>query len=183
MARRTKSQVAEPEVIKTHQGMKVPNVRTRRRQRVNSLMDHLANAYRESHEGRDIRYVYHSQTDPSKSNVISRQMDGYQLVKVKDLPEDIGQSMGEPEDLVRVGDVVLMSISVEQKKEIRDDIHDAALESFQQVEEDYYAAIEETQGGRKAEYRSRARGKVDVEQREFEYEVDQEGKVTIQEGE
>lgn len=137
-------------------------------------MRQLADLYLENSEGKDVRWVYSPQHKPDLSNVLSRQADGYRLVKVEDLGEDLEHIVPglEPDEPVRVGDVVLMSIAADVRQGIFAELQARAVAERDRVEENFYAAIEEIEAS-KDEYQPRARGRSVIEEVEREVEVDE----------
>ena len=155
---------------------KRPSVRVRARGRVSSLMDQLGELYRSQHEGRDCRWVYAPSHKPELSNVMSRRAQGYVEVTFTELPEatDLMRGLG-PDDAVRVGDVILMSIEAELRDIFKQELQEDALEQGKRVERSYYDEISklEDMGPDGKAHRSTPRGSVDISVKELEFEYEQ----------
>jgi len=148
---------------------RVPRVSSRSRGKVSQTLELLGEMYLERHPDRDIRWVYHPEHRPDLSNVITRRAYGYEEVYVRELGESV---LGlKDADVVRVGDVVMMSCPAEVKKELREEIAERAREQASSVERGYYEAIDEIKKPSGAEMR--ARGKAAIEEREVAYDIEQ----------
>lgn len=162
-----------------------PSIRVRARGRLASITDELARLYREANPERDCRWVYAPTHKPELANVLTRRAQGYQEVTVNELPEAKDLMTGaSPDDAVRIGDVILMSIEAEVREIYKEELYQLAKEQGEQVQTQYYEKIaEESQkssiSGRK--HKAAAKGSVKIEERELEYEYEQ--KTSEEEGE
>lgn len=140
-----------------------PHTRVKSGGRVSRRLKLLADLYIKGHPGQDVRFVYSPENKPDLSNVTSRHIDGYRLVHVKDLGDDIAEMLPglKPNDPVRVGDVVMMSIASEIRQGIQAELDQAALDEHARVEEEFHDAVEqmELDKGMREEYKARPRGR------------------------
>ena len=155
---------------------KVPSITVKARGRINSVLDQLGQLYRERNLDRDCRWVYAPTHKPELSNVLGRRASGYIEVTLKDLPEakDLMQGLN-PDDVVRVGDLVLMSIEAELREIFKKEAHDAAAEQGSRVGRAYYEKLmeEERAGPDGKVHRATGKGAVTIEEKEFEYDIEQ----------
>ena len=167
---------AEKSAEKAPPKKKGAGIHVRARGRVSAIMDQLGAIYRAANPDRDCRWVYAPTHKPELSNVLSRRAQGYIEVRFKDLPdaEPLMRGLG-PDDAVRVGDTILMSIEAELRQIFKDDLHAHALEQGERVQRSYYERQEElaeTSGsGRK--HKGVARGSVSIQERTHEFEYEQ----------
>lgn len=150
-----------------------PSARVRGQGKVNRKLKTLADAFLKNHEGMDVRFVYHPQHKPDLSNVISRQADGYRLVKMEELGEDIVAVLPgvTGEDLVRVGDVVMMAIDADVRAAIQADNDRRAADELSRVEQEFHHNISEIPVAQQ-EHQMRPRGRSLIEEVEREVDVD-----------
>jgi len=160
----------------TKKGAKSPSINVRARGRINAVLDQLGQLYKEKYPDRDCRWVYAPTHKPELSNVLGRRAQGYVEVKLGEL-EDAGDLMPGlgPDDVVRVADVVLMSIEAEVRDMFKEDLHEAAKEQGERVGRKYYEALmeEEAMGPGGTRHVAVGRGQASIEEREFEYEIEQ----------
>jgi hypothetical protein len=149
--------------------------------RMNRRMKQLSDLYIGQNPGKATRWVYSPAHKPDLSNVLSRQADGYQVVYNKDLGSDFAASLPglKPEEPVRIGDVVLMSIAAEVQKAFQAELDQLAKGEMQRVEQEFHHSIEDIGGpGLNDRYRARPRGRSVIEEVERTMDVSPE----LQEG-
>ena len=166
---------------------KAPSIRVRAKGRISGLLDQLGASYRERFPDRDCRWVYAPTHKPELSNTLSRRASGYVDVCIVDLPEAGDLMPGlSPDDVVRVGDVVLMSIEAELRKIFADEAHEDAMEQGKRVEREYHEGIDRLGDEAGKDSRGhryvRPRGHASVEVKEHEYEYEQRSGEGEQEG-
>jgi hypothetical protein len=133
----------------------------------------MVKLYDSKNPGRCARWVYSPQHKPELSNVIGRRMDGWTEVRVQDLPDtkELLGLKGE-EDVVRSGDVVLMSNTTAKRDELRKENVDRAKEQVEQVNVKHYKDTENikvsTPDG--DTHSVRPRGRAAIEEREINFE-------------
>ncbi len=151
-----------------------PHTRVKSAGKVNRRLEILAEMYIKTHEGKDVRWVYSPIHKPELSNVVYRQADKYELVFVRDLGKDVAVYLPgmENDDLIRVGDVVMMSIDAEIRRGYQEDLDKAAEGEYARVEEEFYGTVDEIQlaKGMRQEYKVRPMGRSVTEA--VEQEVD-----------
>jgi len=154
---------------------KAPHTRVRSGGKVGQRLKMLADMYIKLNPEDDVRFVYSPEHKPELSNVTSRHIDGYRLVYVKDLGNDVAEMLPgmKAEEPVRVGDVVMMSIEAEIRQEIQAGLDNAAAEEMSRVQEEFYEAIDEVKlrSGMRDEYKARPRGTTTTEHVEREVDV------------
>ncbi len=152
-----------------------PVTRVRSGGRVSRRLEVIAEMYLKTRPDMAVRFVYSPEHKPELSNVTSRHIDGYRTVYVKDLGDDVGEMMPgiKPEDPVRVGDVIMMSIAADVRQEIQDDLDRASADEMSRVEEEFHHAVEDMklESGMREEYKSRPRGRSLTEVVEREVDV------------
>lgn len=156
----------------TEEGKKrAPRTRVKRGGKVNRRLKALADMYLAGHPGQEVRFVYHPQHKPDLSNVVSRQTDGWRLCYVKDLGDDVAEILPgmKSEEMVRVGDAVMMFIAADIRQEYREEMDAINEEEKGRVEEDFYAAIDEIEAN--PEHKPRPRGRSVIEEVEKEVDV------------
>lgn len=129
-----------------------PVTRVKSAGRVNARLTQLAELYKRNHPGREVRMVYDPAHKPDMSNVLGRQVDGYKVVLVKDLGEEHALPGLKPDEPVRVGDTIMMSIAADEKMERQAESDRRAKEEYTRVEQEFQHSIEEIeheQGGKK----------------------------------
>jgi hypothetical protein len=155
---------------------KVPSITVKARGRINSVLDQLGALYRGRNPDRDCRWVYAPTHKPELSNVLGRRASGYVEVRLVDLPEakDLMQGLN-PDDVVRVGDLVLMSIEAELREIYKKEAHDTAAEQGSRVGRKYYESLmnEERAGPDGKAHKATGKGAVTIEEKTFEYDVEQ----------
>lgn len=153
---------------------KVP-ISVRARGRVSGILDLIGDMYREAYPDRDCRWVYAPTHKPELSNVLGRKASGYVEVRVKEIPK-LGDFLpgSSPDDVVRVADLVLMSIEAELRNIFKEELHQAAIEQGKRVERSYYERIDaESQEGGGRTHKASAKGSLNIEEREYEYDIEQ----------
>ncbi len=154
---------------------KAPTTRVRSGGKVGRRLKLLADMFIEKHPGFGVRFVYSPEHKPELSNVTSRHIDGYRLCYVKDLGGDAAEMLPgmKPDDLVRVGDVVMMAIEEAIRQEMRDDLDQATADEMNRVQEEFYDSVEEIKlkSGMREEYKARPRGSSVTEAVEREVDV------------
>jgi hypothetical protein len=141
--------------------------------RISMTLESIAAAFKGANSGTDCRWVYDPHTKPELSNVTSRQADGYVIVRAKDLGPDIPHGM-EPDQPIRVADTVLMAIPEKAKMLLEKERSDSAKDAIQSIDRTYYQAIEEMEiPGAESKHRPSPIGRTVIEEREFQYDVEQ----------
>lgn len=139
-----------------------PQVKVKKKGKISRRMDMLVELYLKEHPGEAVRWCYHPEHKPDLSNLLDRQMDGYRLVFVKELGSAFEASLPDmkPDDPVRTGDVVLMSIGADVQAGFRKELDDEAQSELQRVHTDFYHAVDdEANKGVRTEHRLKARGR------------------------
>lgn len=161
---------------------KAPVTRVRSGGKVGRRLKLLADMYIARHPEYGVRFVYSPEHKPELSNVTSRHIDGYRLCYVKDLGDEASEMLPgmKPEDIVRVGDVVMMAVEEAIRQEMREDLDRATAEEMSRVQEEFYDAVDEMklQSGMRDEYRARPRGSSVTEAVEREVDVPESHKET-----
>lgn len=119
-----------------------PVTRVKSAGRINKRLHQLAELYKRNNPGREVRMVYDPLHKPDLSNILGRQVDGYRIVKVKELGEENALPGMKPDDPVRVGDTVMMSIAADEKAEIQEELDRRAKEEYSRVEQEFEHSIE-----------------------------------------
>ena len=120
---------------------RVPSVAASAPGKINRTLESLGEIYKQKFPERDCRWVYSPEHRRELSNVIARNAEGYRRVMVRDLGVDLEGL--ENDDVVRVGDVILMGISREEREELAVDKQQLADEQVRTVEREYYETSEE----------------------------------------
>ncbi len=153
---------------------RAPHTRVKSGGRVQKRLRLLADMYIALNPEKGVRFVFHPENKPDLSNVTSRHIDGYRLVYVKDLGTNLAEILPgmKPEDPVRVGDTVMMSIAKKIQQEMAEELDYAAAEERDRVQEEFYHSIEEVtlDKGMKASYKPRPMGESVTEFIESEVE-------------
>lgn len=159
-----------------------PLTRVKSGGKVSQRLRILADLYLKNHSGQSVRWVYSPLHKPELSNVVSRQIDGFELVYVRDLGEDTvallpGMKSEEP---VRVGDTIMMAIAEDIRQGLQGLNDQAAADEADRVEEEFYGAIEDVklEKGMKPEYQPRPLGSSVTELMEREVEGPESHKET-----
>lgn len=162
---------AAPEKVSEARKAAAPVTRVKSAGRINRRLEQLADLYTALNPGRAVRWVYDPQHKPDMSNLLSRQIDGYEIILVKDLGESIALPGMKPDEPARVGDTVMMSIAEDVVKSMRADLDQAASDEMTRVETEFHDAIDEVthvKGGK--EYRTRPMGRSIIEEVERDVE-------------
>lgn len=150
-----------------------PVVRVRSRGQISGALEGHAEKYRDRYPERDVRYVYDPTHKPELSGIVGRQAMGYELVTWG----EIGVTGAKEEEVVRVGDLVLMSIDKETKQAIRDERAHLSRERMESVSRSFYTKIEEAASEKTPRHHSgpgvRPLGQATIEERVHEYEIEQ----------
>lgn len=155
----------------------VPEVRVSSRGRVSQTMEYIAQLYKDKHkdEGREVRWVYAPLHRPELSNVIGRRMDGWTEIALSEIPEAatlLGLKVNEAE--VRLGDVVLMWTTKENRARLKREETNKAQSQVEAIDRAHYEAMESlTAPGMGEEHKVRSRGRTSVEMREIEVDYEQ----------
>ncbi len=150
----------------------IPKVTVAGRGRINSMMNRLASMYVELNPDRAVRWVYSPMHRPELSTVLGRRAQGFAPVLVEDLHEEIPGM--KPDEEVRVGDLILMSIEKEARDEMRAELKERALEQARSVDRAYYDSLTaETVSPSGEVHRARPRGRSVIEELEHSYELKQ----------
>lgn len=155
---------------------KAPSVVVKARGRINSVLDQLGAIYKSKNSDRDCRWVYAPTHKPELSNVLGRRASGYIEVTLKDLPEAKDLMHGlNPDDVVRVGDLVLMSIEADLRAAYKKEAHNIAMEQSDRVGRAYYEKLmsEERAGPGGTVHKATGKGSVSIEEKTFEYDIEQ----------
>lgn len=153
----------------------IPRVVTRHAGRINHLLESLGDSYKKTHPDMDCRWVYHPEHKRELSNVIGRKASGYRKVMRSDLPEEM-QELIENESEVRVGDVILMKISREVRDEMRKELAERAQDQAKSVDRKFRESLELAEKGPDGTvHQATPRGSAKIEEKEFEYDIEQKG--------
>lgn len=150
-------------------------IRARSRGRVTSTLEVYAERYRERFPERDCRWVYDPTHRPELSNVMSREADGYERVTLGDLGMD--ENPEQSGKLVRVSDLILMGIDKELRMELAQERDQLARDQREMIQREFYDSTEKSAAAAHKEGHarppSRPIGSVSIEEKEFEYDVEQ----------
>lgn len=151
---------------------RVPAVRTRSRGRVGGTLEHLAMTFEKANPGMKTRWVYSPLHKPELSNVVARKVDGWREVYVRDLL-DAQESLGQkPDEVVRMGDVILMQITEDELMVLKQENIERAEEQAARVQEDHYENIRQVSvPGMREEHRVQPRGRTSIDFREQEVDT------------
>lgn len=155
----------------------VPKVRVRNRGKVSSTLEMFKGLYKERYPDRAVRYVYDPGHKPELSGVLGRQAMGYRKVMLGDI--GMASTSDDEKNEVRVGDLVLMSVSMDEAEEERKELSDRAREQMlmvdkqfrDQIEAEAEASAAKAGGGRKRPDIAPVGG-AKIEERLHEYEID-----------
>lgn len=156
---------------------KAPVVRARNRGQITSTLERYSDAYRAAHPDRAVRYVYSPEHRPELSGVIGREAVGFKLVTYEEL--GITFEGMDPKAVVRVADLVLMSIEADKAAEQRVENRQHALEALKTTQQDFYEKTEQL--GESTRSRTSGRpgirpiGSSDLAIKTHEYEIEQRG--------
>lgn len=149
--------------------MSTPRVTVTGRGRVNFMLDTLAEMYEKNNPGRKARWIYSPLHRPELSSVLRRKAQGWRDVEGYELGDDVPGFKSN--EIVRVGDLVLMSIEEESLKEIQEELKQRAIEASKMLDREYYESLTRTTVGKSGEvYRATPKGGVSINDIEFEYE-------------
>lgn len=152
----------------------VPQIRVQSRGRINGTLEFLAMAYEKKHlEGkrrsRVTRWVYSPLHKPEISNVVGRKVDGWTEVYVDELKEATSMLGLKSGEVVRMGDVILMWTTPENRAALRQELKDRAAAQVKAVQETHEENIRAVSvPGMRKEHEVRPRGSVVIEEREFQ---------------
>lgn len=150
-------------------------VRVRSAGQISQALEGYAAKYRENYPNRAVRYVYDPTHKPELSNVLGRQAMGYELVKYREL--ELDSDSVDDDAVVRVGDLVLMSIDADTKQALVEEREGWAKDQMKQVQRKFYNEVEEAAEKRTPSHHSgpaaRPLGRAVIEERSFEYDVKQ----------
>lgn len=151
-----------------------PRIMTRSRGRITETLEGLAEQYEEANPGMKCRWVYSPEHKPELSNVISRKAQGYKTV-TGELHPNASEMLGlEDSEPVRVGDLILMAVPKEIYEQIRRELEERAQSEAERVNEEFYDEVEKiSTAGMRSEHKPRPRGRAVIEEREFEFDVEQ----------
>jgi hypothetical protein len=148
----------------------IPTVDSRKAGQVGQMLEGLALAFKEKFPDREVRWVYSPLHRGELSNIMTKRAQGYKPVFVK----DIGTLDGfDPDEQVRISDLVLMSIPKEVHKKIEAEVKERADEQLKSVEQEYYDKIGTLDARDGADPRMRPAGRAVIEERDHEYEIEQ----------
>lgn len=152
---------------------RIPLVRTKKRGRVGSMLEHLANSFKSQNPGWACRWIYHPQHKPDLSSVIMRQAEGYEGVLVGELGVELPGL--KKSDMVRVGDVVMMKIPEAIAVEDRKELAERAKEQRDMLKKEYYSQTEgiSTPAADGGVHKVNPRGDLRLEDRVIEVEREQ----------
>lgn len=152
---------------------RIPVISTKDPGKVNRTLEGLARLFKQNNPTMACRWVYSPEHKKELSNVVARKSEGYEKVKVSDLGEGIEDYIDG--DDVRVGDVIMMKISQEEKEELVGELAARAEEQSQSVEAGFYENVADLglQGSDGSVRRARPTGRAVVEERDHEYDVEQ----------
>jgi hypothetical protein len=162
---------------KKSEDKKPPFVRVRSAGRVSGLLETLAQAYENANSGFSCRWVYSPEHRPELSNVIARKSQGYRNVLISELDSEIASDIaGTDTEIVRIGDAVLMAIPTEVRRELENEVSEASKAQMLSVEKSYYDEVDSAFVRDKGRaHRLKARGKVQIQEEDYEYDIQQKG--------
>lgn len=150
-------------------------VRVRNRGQISNALERQAEEYRKQFPDREVRYVYDPEHKPELSGILGRKAQGYRIVT----QAEVGLTGDEAEENkpVRVGDLVLMSIPRAEKEAEEAYRANLSKEQMQRVQRDFYQDQGELGSRSKPGHHSKAPtrpiGTATIEERDFEYDVEQ----------
>jgi len=147
-------------------------VRTRKKGKVGGVLDGIAAEYDELNPGRKSRWIFAPENKPDVSNIMGRRAEGWRMVKASEIGDGTIPDL-EKDEIVRISDVVLMSIDVESYAELVQEKRELAQAQIESVEREYYDKIMQESQKVPDRYRMTPRGEVTVEERLHEYEIEQ----------
>lgn len=155
----------------------IPKVRVRSRGKVSTTLEMFRGMYKERYPDRAVRYVYDPKHKPELSAVLARQAMGYRHVTLGEI--GMASTSDDEGNEVRVGDLVLMSVSKDEADEERKELTDRAREQMLMVDKQFRDSIEaeaeasaaKAGGGRKRPDIAPVGG-AKIEERLHEYEID-----------
>lgn len=154
-----------------------PVVRTKAAGRVSDTLERFAEFYKKNNPGFECRWIFDPQHKPELSAKMGRLATGYKTIFFKDLGnaeelQALGMS-GKPDDEIRVADVVLMGIPAALKQAAEKENVLRAQEQARSVDRAYHDALNAANAGLPERHRSRAIGRSVIEEREFEFDIEQ----------
>ena len=154
---------------------KAPAVKVRGRGQVSTILETYAQMYREKYPDRDARYVYDPLHKPELSGVLGRQAAGYEDVTWEMLGTKPRNA--KEDDVVRVSDLVLMSISKIEKLALIEEKEELAQAQRDTVKREFYESQENAGQGAKLGHHTRNPtspiGTVEIKDKEFSYDIEQ----------
>lgn len=151
----------------------LPRVRARRG-RIGGAMQQYGELYRQKHPERDVRFVRDPVKNSDQSNVTKRLTEGYVPVTWADMGDAVPGK--KPSDVVRLGDVILMSIPTKLREEALAYEADAAAAELDRIEKEFYDVQQTTKLVDPAtgkEHVAMPRGGVQIRQETIEVEREQ----------
>jgi hypothetical protein len=158
----------------------VPEVTVKSKGRISKTLEFLAKTYESKHLSngvptRVVRGVYAPQHRPELSSELGRRMDGWRTVLASELPEAQELLGAKGDSVVRVGDLILMWTTPENRDALRKENLDKALMQREAVEQSFSEGIDRVSApGMRPEHRVRPKGRSIIEEKEFEFERDYE---------
>lgn len=112
---------------------------------LNEILDSVAEEYRTNNPDRDVRFVYAPEDSQHYSKVLMRSAQGYVPV---DADEVHMPPHGHTGSLVRVGDVMMMSIPRETREEIIEEKNRLARAELDRLQAEFYEEVSNIRAGR-----------------------------------
>lgn len=161
----------------TEKQKKPPRVRAGTRGHVNTILDSLAEKYKENNPGQDCRWVYAPEDRQDYSKVLQRRVVGYKPVSPDELGDDgTAELFTNSKGVIRVGDLILMGIEGEQRQELLSEAVTDAKEEAARVKKQFYDQVEQvtvrTSSGEV--HRGVPVGDISVSEEEFELKLPEE---------
>lgn len=150
-----------------------PRARVKSAGKVSRRLDSFAKLFKENNPGQDCRWVFDPAHKPDMSNVYGRQADGYAVVSPDQLGPDFRETSSDKKGVVvRVGDVILMSIAEDIRTGYQKEQDDLAADELSRVNHEFHESIDEVNKNVRPEHRLRPRGSSVTEAVEREVNLD-----------
>lgn len=145
---------------------KAPRIRARSRGSVNSMLESVAEPYKEANPDKAVRWVLSPEHNKELSQVYKRQAQGYVLVDPT--IGDLEYPHGVTGSVVRVGDLVLMAIDSDLRREDEDQTKKLAQRESNKSRDSYLQAMGRVSGGKHA---TKGLGTIDVSTEDVNLEI------------
>lgn len=153
---------------------RAPRVNVRRRGKISITLEMLASEFEEKNPGLKTRWVYSPEHKPELANVISRKAQGYRTVVGSDHPEAQDLLNLDDDQPVRNGDLILMAIPKEEHRMLEAELREIAEAEKDRINHEFYENVEAiTTKDMRPEHKPRPRGRAVIEERDFEFDIEQ----------